>query len=75
MDHDKAEAEVARRSARIYLPLSLGAGASFFLAATLVGDHGWVARLGGTIWVTLLSLIVSMPMVISRVKKVTREEA
>jgi len=41
----------------------------FLLAATLTGDYSLVARVGGTAWVGLLSLIVAMPIVISRVKK------
>jgi len=35
----------------------------------LTGNYPLVARIGGTVWVATLSLIVSMPIVISRVKK------
>jgi hypothetical protein len=56
---------VARRSALIYLPISLGAALLFFLAANLVGGYPPVAKIGGMVWVGLLSLIVSMPFVIS----------
>ena len=72
MDNEKVDQVVALRSARVYLPLSLGAGGLFYLAATLTGDHMLVARMGGAVWVTLLSLIVSMPIVTSRVKKSSR---
>lgn len=72
MEHEQVEKEVARRSAWIYIPISLGAALLFLLAASLTGDYPLVARLGGTVWVGLLSLIVSMPVVISRVKKTAR---
>ena len=41
----------------------------FLLAATLFGEYPVVAKIGGMVWVGLLSLIVSMPIVTSRVKK------
>ena len=69
MEHEQIEKEVAQKSVLIYLPISIGMALLFFLAATLTGDYPIVARIGGTIWVGLLSLIVSMPIVISRVKK------
>lgn len=69
MEHEQVESYVARRSALIYLPISLGASLLFLLAASLVGEYPLVARMGGTVWVGLLSLIVSMPVVIDRVKK------
>jgi len=68
VEHEQIEKEVARRSALIYLPISLGAAALFFLAASLVGGYPPVAKIGGVVWVGLLSLIVSMPIVTSRVK-------
>lgn len=74
MEHEQIEKEVARRSAWIYIPISLGAALLFLLAASLTGDYPLVARLGGTVWVGLLSLIVSMPVVISRVKKMARHD-
>ncbi len=69
MQHEKVEKEVAQKSAAIYLPISFGAAALFLLIASLTGNYPLVARIGGTVWVGLLSLIVSMPIVISRVKK------
>jgi hypothetical protein len=69
MEHEMIEKEVARKSVLIYLPISIGVSLLFLLAATLTGDYSLVARVGGTAWVGLLSLIVAMPIVISRVKK------
>ena len=69
MEHEQVEKEVAQKSLLIYIPISLGAALLFLLAATLTGDYPLVARIGGTVWVATLSLIVSMPVVISRVKK------
>ena len=69
MEHEQMEKQVARRSAIIYLPLVLSIAALFLLAASLIGDYPPVAKLGGTVWVGLLSLIVAMPLVTARVKK------
>ena len=71
MGHEQIEKEVARRSALIYLPISLGTALVFFLAANLVGGYPPVAKIGGMVWVALLSLIVSMPIITSRVKRQT----
>ena len=68
MEPEQVERLVARRSALIYLPISLGAAVLFVLAASL-GTYTPVARMGGAVWVGLLSLIVSMPLVIDRVKR------
>ena len=75
MEHESIEATVARQSALIYLPITIGAALLFLLAATLAGDFPLVARIGGTIWVGVLSLIVSMPLVIARVKNHVRGAA
>ncbi|OGO72613.1 MAG: hypothetical protein A2Z49_12815 [Chloroflexi bacterium RBG_19FT_COMBO_56_12] len=69
MEPEQFEKEVARRSAFIYLPISLGAALLFFLAASLVGGYPPVAKIGGMVWVGLLSLIVSMPIITARVKR------
>ncbi len=74
MEHEQVEKEVARRSALIYLPISIGAALLFLITASVFGDYPTVARVGGTIWVGLLSLIVSMPIVTSRVKKQWRDK-
>ena len=69
MEHEQVESRVARKSALIYLPISAGAAAIFFIAASVTGDYPPVARIGGMVWIGLLSLIISMPIVTSRVKK------
>ena len=69
MEHEQVEKKVAQKSALIYIPISLGMALLFLLATTLTGSYPLVARIGGMVWVGLLSLIVSMPLVISRVKK------
>ena len=69
MEHDQVEKVVAQRSVWIYLPISIGSALLFWLTTKLSGDYPTVARIGGAVWVGLLSLIVSMPVVISRVKK------
>jgi hypothetical protein len=74
MEHEQVEAQVARKSALIYLPISLGAALLFLLAASLTGDYPAVAKFGGMVWVGLLSLIVSMPLVTTRVKRNLRDE-
>jgi hypothetical protein len=63
---------VAAHSALIYVPISLGAALLFLVASMLAGSPP-VARIGGTVWVGLLSLIVSMPIVTARVKRHYRE--
>lgn len=72
MEHEHVEKEVARRSVMIYLPISVGAALVFLLTASLIGGYPPVARIGGAVWVGLLSLIVSMPIVTSRVKRRAR---
>lgn len=55
-------------SALIYTSVSLIASA-LFLAATMLGDYTWVARIGGAAWVFLLSMIILMPVVTPLVKR------
>ncbi len=69
MEHQQVEKEVARKSAMIYLPIAIGAALLFLLAASLAGSYPTVAKVGGTVWVGLLSLIVSMPIITSNVKR------
>jgi hypothetical protein len=73
MQPEFIEKQIARRSAWIYLPLSLGVALLFYMAASLTGDFPPVALVGGAVWVWLLSLIVSMPIVTARVKKSMRQ--
>lgn len=63
------ESEIARRSALIYIPITLGAVALFLLAASLMGGYPLVARIGGAVWIGLLMTIVTMPVVTAEVKK------
>ena len=69
MQHEQVEKEVAQKSMLIYLPISLGTALLFLLITSLTDNYPLVAQIGGSIWVGLLSLIVSMPLVISGVKK------
>ena len=75
MEHEQFEKAIARRSALIYLPISLSVAVLFLFAASVLGDYPAVARIGGTVWVALLSLIVSMPVVTARIKKQMRGKA
>jgi hypothetical protein len=68
MEGEAVEQGIARRSARIYLPISVAAALLFLIAASAAGDYPMVARVGGAVWVGTLSLIVSMPVVTARVK-------
>jgi hypothetical protein len=69
MKHEPVEQAVARTAALIYLPISIGAALLFLIAASAFGDYPTVARIGGMVWVGLLSLIVSMPIVTARIKR------
>ena len=40
-----------------------------FLLATLSGSFTIIERIGGAVWVFILSMIILMPIVIPRVKK------
>ena len=51
-----------RLSALVYTAGSLIAAAAFFAAASSSGDD-WVARVGGSIWVFALMMIILMPTV------------
>ncbi|MDI6716244.1 MAG: hypothetical protein QME63_04810 [Actinomycetota bacterium] len=62
--------KVARISALVYIALSLGFSAIFVAATYLTGkDYPPVARWGGFIWVFVLGMIITMPIVIPYVKK------
>jgi len=69
MEGNSLESEITRRSLSIYLPISITAALLFLFAASVTGDYPTVARAGGAVWVGVLSLIVSMPLVTARVKK------
>ena len=67
---NELEAKAARLSLVVYTALSL-AITLIFLVITLVNGNSYtaVARIGGMIWVFILSMIVFMPIVIPAVKK------
>ena len=66
------ERKILRASALVYTGISLGAAILFFVAASALG-YSVTARVGGAVWVFLLSMIVSMPVVTSYCKKHLRE--
>ena len=68
MEPEQIERGIARRSALIYLPIAVGAALLFLVVTGVIGGYPAVGRLGGAAWIGLLSLIVSMPIVITRVK-------
>ena len=68
MNSEQMGKQVARQSALIYVPVSLGTALAFLLAASVFGDYPLVAKVGGTFWVGLLSLIVTMPTVTAQIK-------
>lgn len=70
---DDLDRQVARRSAYMYIAISLTVALTFLTLATLQGGYTDVARFGGTLWVFLLSLIVTMPLVTSWYKKRTHQ--
>ena len=74
MEYELIEKQVTWKSALIYIPVSLGAALIFLIAATKTGNYPLVARIGGTIWVATLSLIISMPIAISGVKKLYQKK-
>lgn len=59
-------------SALIYTAVALLGAVAFLAVTTLRGDYDWVARLGGTGWVFLLSMIILMPTVTPWVKRRVR---
>jgi len=67
---NELEVKAARQASVIYTVVSL-AIALLFLVITLVDGRSYtaVARIGGMIWVFILSMIVAMPIVIPAVKK------
>ncbi|KJR45638.1 hypothetical protein UF75_3993 [Desulfosporosinus sp. I2] len=67
---NELEAKAARQSFMVYTALSL-AITFIFLVITWVNGNTYtaVARIGGMVWVFILSMIVFMPIVIPAVKK------
>ena len=50
-------------SAVVYTTVSALASGIFFAVTVLTGDYSWVARVGGSVWVFGLSMIILMPTV------------
>ena len=65
MDTDR---KIAATSAGIYTAISVTLSAAFLIAATIL-KYNDVPRIGGAVWVLLLSLIVTMPIITAQVKK------
>jgi hypothetical protein len=61
--------DAGRLSAAIYVTVAVLAAGAFFAVTVLTGDYSWVARLGGSAWVFLLSMIILMPTVTPWVRK------
>ena len=59
---------VGFQSALIYTGISIITSGLFFIV-TLIGDYNWLTRVGGALWVFLLSMIISMPLVTPLVKR------
>lgn len=74
MERERVDQGIARRSARIYVPISVTAALLFLITANVVGGYPLVARVGGAVWVGMLSLIVSMPLVTARLKRNARQD-
>ncbi len=69
MGQNTVDKEIARRSALIYFPLTISAVGLFLLATILTGGYPAVAQFGGAVWIGLLTMIVTMPVVTAEVKK------
>ena len=69
METEKLDQEIARKSAVVYLAITAIVASLFFITTGLIGTYPMVARIGGVMWISLLTLIVSMPLVITSMKK------
>ena len=49
--------------------LSLAGACAFLLVTLLTGDYGWVARLGGAVWVFVLAVIILLPTVMPMIRR------
>ncbi len=61
--------DAGRLSAAIYATLSALVAGVFFAVTVLTGDYSWVARVGGSVWLFLLSMIILMPTVTPWLRK------
>ena len=73
MEHttETLDRQLAGRAALTYTTISMLIALAFLTLATLKGDYTDIARFGGALWVFMLSLIVTMPLVTSRYKQRT----
>lgn len=69
METENLDKVIARKSAVVYLAITVSAFLVFFAASNLIGAYTLVAKIGGAVWISLLTLIVSMPLVTSKYKK------
>ena len=71
MEHNGGtfDRQLARRSAVTYTAISALLALAFLGLASVNGDYTDVARFGGALWVFMLSMIVTMPLVTSWCKK------
>lgn len=64
------EKKAARLAAAVYTGISASISILFLVATFLTGKrYTPVARIGGAVWVFVLTLIIAMPVVIPRVRK------
>ncbi len=61
--------DAGRLSAALYTAVSALAAGIFFAVTVLSGDYSWVARVGGSVWLFLMSMIIMMPTVTPWVRK------
>ena len=66
---ENSQTRAAQISALIYTIVSLSIALAFFALASSLGKYTAAAIYGGTAWVFLLSMIVTMPTVTPWVKK------
>lgn len=64
-----SESRIGRRSALGYTGLSVASALAFLALARWTGEAPPLAVWGGTVWVFLLSMIVSMPLVAGWVRR------
>lgn len=69
MNAEQMDHIIARKSAKIYLSITLIAAVLFIVAANWLGDYSLTAKIGGVVWIGLLTIIVSMPVVTANLKK------
>ncbi|CEP67511.1 Uncharacterized [Moorella glycerini] len=63
------ETKAARQAGIIYTGISLGMALLFLVLTFLTGKtYTLVARAGGAVWVFILTMIITMPLVIPAVK-------